>query len=95
MGKFSIGDINECGERHLHFCIANKLFVANTAFPHKSSRKWTWNHPNGVHKSMTDYIIVRKICSNSVFGTRSFPRADCGSDHHLAMAKIQVKFKSA
>ena len=29
-----------------------------------------------------------------MFGTRSFPAADCGSDHHLVIAKIQLKFKS-
>ena len=94
VGKFGIGNINECGERLLQFCIANELFVANTVFPHKSSRKWTWNHPDGVHKSMIDYIIVRKRWRSSVFGARSFPGADCGSDHHLVIAKIQLKFKS-
>ena len=60
MDKFGIGNINKCGERLLQFCIVNELFVANTVFPHKSLRKWTWNHPNRVHKSMIDYIIVRK-----------------------------------
>ena len=60
MGKFGIGNINECSERLLQFCITSKLFVVNTAFPHKLSRKWTWNHPDGVHKSMIDYVIVRK-----------------------------------
>ena len=45
MGKFGIGDIKKHGERLLQFCIANELFVANTAFLHKSSRKWTLNHP--------------------------------------------------
>ena len=60
MGKFGIGNINKHGERLLQFCITNKLFVANTAFQQKSSRKWTWNQPDGVHKSMIDYIIVRK-----------------------------------
>ena len=94
MGKFGIGDINECDERLLQFCIANELFVANKAFPHKPSRKWTWNHPNGVHKSMIDYVIVRKRWRSSVFGIRSFPAADCGSDHHLVIAKIQLNFKS-
>ena len=76
MGKFGIGNINECGERLLQFCIANEVFVVNTAFPHKSSRKWTWNHANGVHKSMIDYIVVRQRQRNSVFGTKSFPGAD-------------------
>ena len=38
MGKFGIDNINECDERLLQFCIANELFVANTVFPHKSSR---------------------------------------------------------
>ena len=58
--NFGISDINECGERLLQFCIANEFLVANTAFPHTPSRKWTCNHPNGVHKSMIDYVIVRK-----------------------------------
>ena len=43
MCKFGIGNINKCSERLLQFCIANELFVANTVFPHLSSRKWTWN----------------------------------------------------
>ena len=94
MGKFGIGNINEHGERLLQFCIANRLFVANITFPHKPSRKWTWNHSNGVYKSMIDYVIVRKRWRSSLFGTRSFPGADCGSDQHLVIAKIQLKFKS-
>ena len=56
MGKFGIGNINECGERLLQFCIINELFVANTASPHKSSRKWTWNHPNRVHNRQCDWL---------------------------------------
>ena len=60
MGKLGIDDINECGERLLQFCITNELFVANIVFPHKSSIKWTWNHLDGVHKSMINDIIVRK-----------------------------------
>ena len=43
---------------------------------------------------MIDHVIIRKWWRSSVFGTRSFPEADCGSDHHLVIAKIQLKFKS-
>ena len=54
----------------------------------------TWNHPDRAHKIYDYYILVRKRWRSSVFGTRSFPGADCGSDHHLVIAKIQLKFKS-
>ena len=42
LGKFSLGECNERGEKLLNFCATNGLFLANTCFKQsKTSREWT------------------------------------------------------
>ena len=88
-------ETNERGSRLLEFASSNDLFITNTFGSHKPSRRWTWHHPNGVHHSQIDYILVKKRHKTSVnvAKTRSFPGADIGSDHDLVMMTFNIRLK--
>ena len=93
IGKFGYGEMNDRGERLLHFCKENSLIVSNTLFKHKPSRKWTWTSPDHKSKEMIDLILIRDRWRSAVDNTRPFQSVDIGSDHSLVLAKIRVKFK--
>ena len=52
--------LNDRGDHLLQFAKLNNLYVTNTKFKHKPSRKWTWESPNGKDKNMIDMILVGK-----------------------------------
>ena len=66
----------------------------NTMFRHKKAHKFTWNNPDGLDKSMIDYILVRQRWRTSVQDTRVYRGADIGSDHHLLVSTFRLKFKT-
>ena len=47
MGEHGYGVQNERGERLLEFALKHQLFISNTRFQQKDSRKWTWRSPSG------------------------------------------------
>ena len=73
----------------------NDLVLVNTFGHRKAARRWTWHCPNGQHHSQIDYILVRKHFRSGVniARTRSFPRADIGSDHDLLLMTFHLRLK--
>lgn len=59
-GMFSYGERNERGKRLVEFAESNKLFIMNTFFKKKESRKWTWISPDGQTKNEIDFFIIDK-----------------------------------
>ncbi|XP_047489072.1 craniofacial development protein 2-like [Penaeus chinensis] len=59
----------------------------NTLGNHKTSRKWTWHHPDKIRHSQVDYIMMPRHfkSGNKEGSTCTFPGADIGSDHDLVM----------
>ena len=93
-GLYSNNETNERGLRLLEFASLNDLKLANTFGPHKASRRWTWNSPNGKHHNQIDYIMIKRRFQTSVNITKtSFPRADIGSDHNLVMITFKLLLK--
>ena len=87
--------MNQRGENLLSFCTKNNLFVTNTNFKHKASRKWTWTSPDLKSHNMIDFIMIRKRWKSSVTSCRSFQGADFGNtDHNLVLANIKLKMKA-
>ena len=82
---------------YLEFATFNNLVLTNTLDPHKPSRRWTWQSPDGNHHNQIDYILVKKRFRSGVniHRTRSFPAADIGSDHDLVMMTFRVRLKKA
>ena len=48
-GKFGLGVQNEAGQRLTEFCPDNTLVLANTLFPQRKRRVYTWTSPDGQH----------------------------------------------
>jgi hypothetical protein len=93
MGRYGYGDRNERGERLLEFATVHELYVCNTKFQHKSSRKWTWASPDGIHRNMIDLILIQQRWKTSVINCRTFQSADISSDHSLVLCNIKLRLK--
>jgi len=91
MGQFGVGQRNARGERLLQFAQEKGLYICNTKFPNKLSRKWTWTSPNGQDRNMIDYVMVQKKWYNGIFQCRSFPSADIASDHELVLCNLEIE----
>ncbi len=78
--------------RVLEFARYNDLKLVNTFGHHKAPRRWTWHSPNGAKNNQIDYIMVNRHFQTSVntAKTQSFPGADIGSDHDLALLSGSV-----
>ena len=55
--KFSLGVLNEAGERLVEFCQENTLVIANTLFQKHNRRLYTCTSPDGQHRNQIDYIL--------------------------------------
>ncbi len=76
----------------LQFAQEKDLYICNTKYPAKPSRKYTWTAPNGVSRNMIDFVMIRNKWRNSVHQCRSFPSADICSDHELVLCNIGIRF---
>ena len=92
-GKFGLGVQNEAGQRRIEFCQENALVIANTLFQQHKRRFYTWTSPDGQHQNQTDYILCIQRWKSSIQSAKTRPRADCGSDHELLIAKYKLKLK--
>lgn len=94
-GRFGIGDTNDRGLRLLEFASSHSLTLANTLFPHKTSRRTTWHSPNGKVHNQIDFILVPQKLKSSInkAKTRTFPGADIGSDHDMVLLTLKLKLK--
>ena len=94
-GKFGIGETNERGLRLLQFARSHRLTLANTLFPHKTSRRTTWHAPNGQVHNQIDFIMTPCRFKSSInkAKTRTYPGADIGSDHDLVLLVMKLKLR--
>ena len=93
MGRYGYGERNERGERLLEFATKHQLFVGNTRFQQKNSRKWTWRAPGGKYFNMIDLVLIDKRWKTALRNCRTYQGADISSDHSLVMAKLQLRLK--
>ena len=61
--------------------------------PVTQERLYTWTSPDGQHPNQIDYILCSQRWRSSIQSTKIRPRADCGSDHELLIAKFRLKLK--
>ena len=84
---------NEAGQRLIEFCQENALVIANTLFQRHKRRLCTWTSPGGQQQNQIDYILCSQRWRSSIQSIKTRPRADCGSDHELLIAKFRLKLK--
>ena len=93
VGKYGLGNKNDAGDRMIDFCKINELFISNTMFQQHKRRLYTWTSPNGLHKNQIDYICGRQRWQSSFLSTKTYPGADCGTDHKLLVSRVKIKLK--
>lgn len=87
VGPFGIGQRDGRGESLVNFTESNNLYIINSFFQKKSTRKWTWISPKG-NTSEIDFIISdQKIIFTDCCALNRF---NVGSDHRLVRAKIKI-----
>ena len=77
----------------LDFCLENQLVVGNSLFKQHPRRLFTWTSPDGKTKNQIDYILIQKRWRSSLCNAKTYPGADCGSDHELLIATIKIKLR--
>ena len=93
VGKFTIGNSNENGDKLLQFCGINSLALMNTMYKHPKQRLVTWTSPDGKTQNQIDFIIVPNKQKGLIKNCRVFNSADINSDHSLLMAKYMINYK--
>jgi len=94
-GRFGLGQRNERGERLIQFAAENNLVIANSLFKNHPRRIYTWTSPDGNYRNQIDYIMIGSRWETSIRNSHTLPGADCGSDHQLVIAKLQLKLRAA
>ncbi|XP_037867678.1 craniofacial development protein 2 [Bombyx mori] len=94
VGKFGLGIRNERGEKLIEFCIERNLSIMNTYFQHHPRRLYTWRSPGDRYRNQIDYIILDGRWRSSVSNVKTFPGAECRSDHNLLVANFSLRLKA-
>ena len=92
-GKFGLGVQNDAGQRLTEFWQENALVIANTLFQQHKRRLYIWTSPDAQHRNQTDYILCSQRWRSCIQSAKRRPRADCGSDHELLIAKFRLKLR--
>ena len=92
-GTHCLGSRNDRGQMLLDFCLENKLVVGNSLFQQHPRRLFTWTSPDGNTKNQIDYILIQNRWRSSLSNAKTYPGADCGSDHELLVATIRIKLR--
>ena len=92
IGRHSLHDLStDNGVRLASLALQYGLVIGGTIFPHKAVHKGTWILPDGVTTNQIDHVLVPTKFRSALQDTRVYRDADIDSDHHLVVAKIQVK----
>ena len=95
MGKFGHGEINDNGLCLMSFAAANNFIIGNSHFQHPQKHQLTWWNPSGKDSAILDYILINTRFSSSLKDMQAMRGPDCGSDHYLVWAKVQLRLQWA
>ena len=98
VGPWGLGIRNERGHRLVQFCRENSLCIANTYFEKHPRHLYTWQGPAEIDsqlkiRNQIDYILVQKRFKNGVENVKTYPGADCYSDHNPVVMDFRIKLK--
>ncbi|KAK6478437.1 hypothetical protein HHUSO_G20753 [Huso huso] len=95
LGRFGVGTNNDNGLRLLSFAAFNNLIIRNSHFQHPRKHQLTWRHPSGKDTAVLDYFLISSRFRSSLKDVRAMRGPDCGSDHYLVHAKLQLRLQRA
>ena len=88
---YGLGETNEAGEQLEDFCLEHELALANIMFKQHPRRLYTWTSPDGNTRNQIDYISIAHRWKTSLMNCRTYPGADCDTDHQLLVATLKVR----
>ena len=62
-------------------------------FPTTTTKKMDMESPGDSTRNQIDYILISGRFKNALLSAKSYPGADCYSDHALVLAKFRLKLK--
>ena len=80
-------------DKLIQWAKSDDMIVGNTWFQQHPRRLWTWKSPGDRTRNQIDYILVSKRFRNALLVAKTFPGADCDSDHVPVRAKFRLKLK--
>ena len=69
------------------------MVIANTLFQQHKRWFYACTSPDGQYQNQIDYVLCSQRWRSSIQLAETRPRADCGSDHELLIAKFRLKLK--
>ena len=93
VGEDGLGERNARGDTWLDRCIWHDQVITNTWFKQHPKNIWTWQSPGDRARNQIDFITINKRFRNAVTLARSYPGADCNSDHVPVVATFNLKLK--
>ena len=91
-GKFALGVQNEARQRLTEFCQENALLIEDT-LPNSIRDNSTHGHHHVVNTKIRLTTFFAAKDGEVLYSQKTRPRADCGSDHQLLIAKFRLKLK--
>lgn len=88
IGKYTTGKRNDNGTRLLEFAMEERLYIMNTFFKKRFSKKWTWLSPLGV-KDERDFILTNN--KRAFLDVETLNNLNFNSDHRLVRGRITTK----
>ena len=92
-GKFGLGVQNEARQSLIEFWWRKSLVIANTLFQQHKRGLYTGTSPDGQYQKQIDDILCSQRWRSPTQSAKTRPRADCGSDQELLIAKLRLKLK--
>ncbi|KAG8228276.1 hypothetical protein J437_LFUL006243 [Ladona fulva] len=91
IGPHGYGKRNKEGESLIDFCRRNNLFVGNTWFRKKPSRKITrYGWEDRHRKTVIDYMLIERECRRELIDVTAMPEEAFGRDHRAVVFKMRV-----
>ena len=93
MGAYGLGQRNERGNRLVEWVKEHGMIIGNTIFCQPPRRLWTWKSPGDNIRNQIDYVVMKTRFRNSLISCKTYPGADCYSDHVPIISKNRLKLK--
>ncbi|XP_072177062.1 craniofacial development protein 2-like [Diadema setosum] len=91
LGPYGLGERNERGERWIQWCMVHQQVIKNTWFKQPKRRLYTWCSPGDGVRNQIDYITINRRFHSWITATKTYPGADCGSDHVPVICNLRLK----
>ncbi|XP_027210521.1 craniofacial development protein 2-like [Penaeus vannamei] len=87
VGPFGLGERNDRGQKLLERAHSKDYMIGNTWFTQHPRRLATWRSPGDKYRNQLDFIMIKKR------PCKTYPGADCDSDHYPVASKLCLRLK--